>query len=188
MSKWTVRQWCRMFKDGCANVHNEGRSGQPSIVMILSKVWPKKFVNDVALQISHPILYEIITVTLGHHKFSTRWLLKMLMNVHKMQTMALAFVDYFRVITQRWQSISQSHHASNRWWNLGFICECSNQRAVKGVDTNTFTKQAEKSVGKCCLSESWWQLFCGTGEVCWQWNSCYSYSFICILLIHTRLK
>jgi transposase len=32
MSEGTVRQWCRMFKDGRANVHNEERSGRPSAV------------------------------------------------------------------------------------------------------------------------------------------------------------
>jgi hypothetical protein len=32
MSEGTVRQWCRMFKDGRTNVHDEERSGQPSVV------------------------------------------------------------------------------------------------------------------------------------------------------------
>jgi hypothetical protein len=32
MSERTVRQWCRMFKDGQTNVHNEERNGQPSVV------------------------------------------------------------------------------------------------------------------------------------------------------------
>jgi hypothetical protein len=27
-----VRQWCRMFKDGRTNVHDEDRSGRPSVV------------------------------------------------------------------------------------------------------------------------------------------------------------
>jgi hypothetical protein len=27
----TVRQWCRMFKDGRTNVHDEERSGRPSV-------------------------------------------------------------------------------------------------------------------------------------------------------------
>jgi transposase len=32
MSEGTVRQWCGMFKDGRTNVHDEERSGQPSVV------------------------------------------------------------------------------------------------------------------------------------------------------------
>jgi hypothetical protein len=50
----------------------------------------------------------------------------------------------FKAIRQRWWWIYQSHRKRNRWWNLGFICECWNQRAVKAVDAHTFTKQAEK--------------------------------------------
>jgi hypothetical protein len=41
-------------------------------------------------QLSRSIVYEIITARLGYHKFYARWVLKMLMGVHKMQRMALA--------------------------------------------------------------------------------------------------
>jgi transposase len=32
MSEGTVRQWCRMFRDGRTHVHDEERSGRPSVV------------------------------------------------------------------------------------------------------------------------------------------------------------
>jgi hypothetical protein len=32
MDEGTVRQWCKMFKDGRTNVHDEEQSGQPSVV------------------------------------------------------------------------------------------------------------------------------------------------------------
>jgi transposase len=32
VSEETIRQWCRMFKDGRTNVHDEEHSGQPSVV------------------------------------------------------------------------------------------------------------------------------------------------------------
>jgi predicted transcriptional regulator len=32
MSEGTVRQWCRIFKDGQTNVHNEEQSVQPSVM------------------------------------------------------------------------------------------------------------------------------------------------------------
>jgi transposase len=32
ISEGTVRQWCRMFKDGRTNVHDEVRSGRPPVV------------------------------------------------------------------------------------------------------------------------------------------------------------
>jgi hypothetical protein len=153
MSDRTERQWCRMFKDERTNVRDEERSGQPSTVeWSCSKCWPK-CLWKMALhnfrtlcdfpQISCTVLYEIITVRLGYHKFYTRWVLKMVMGVHKTQRMDSA-LEFSRVIPQRWEWISQSHCINNRWWNLGYICVCWNQRAVKGVDAHTFTKQAEK--------------------------------------------
>jgi hypothetical protein len=32
MNEGTVRQWCRMFKDGRKNVHDEELSGRSSVV------------------------------------------------------------------------------------------------------------------------------------------------------------
>jgi hypothetical protein len=32
MSERTARQWCKMFKAGRTNVHDEEQSGQPSVV------------------------------------------------------------------------------------------------------------------------------------------------------------
>jgi transposase len=34
MSEGTVTQWCRMFKDGRTNVHDEERSDRPSVVRV----------------------------------------------------------------------------------------------------------------------------------------------------------
>jgi hypothetical protein len=31
MSEGTVRQWCRMFKDGRTSVHDEDQSGRPAV-------------------------------------------------------------------------------------------------------------------------------------------------------------
>jgi hypothetical protein len=30
-SKGTVRQWCRMFKDGLTNIHDEEKSGRKTV-------------------------------------------------------------------------------------------------------------------------------------------------------------
>jgi hypothetical protein len=59
---------------------------------------------------------------------------------------------------------------SNSWWNLAFICEFWNQRAVKAVDKHIY-QIGWKSLNKR-LPESWWQLFSVTGKECWWWNSC----------------
>jgi hypothetical protein len=43
MSEGTAGQWCRMFKDGRRDVHNDERSDRQSVVSdeLGSKFWPK---------------------------------------------------------------------------------------------------------------------------------------------------
>jgi hypothetical protein len=89
MSEGTVRQWCRMFKDGqWTNVHDEERNGQPpawSDDLVQSE--RRRFTISELLcefpQISRTVLYEIITVRLGCHKFCTRCFPKMLTCANK---------------------------------------------------------------------------------------------------------
>jgi hypothetical protein len=83
MSEGNVRQWCTMFKDGNTNVHNEEQMGQPSIVnnnlvqSVNQKICERRHFTISELscqcpQISHTLLYEIIIVILGYHKFHAR--------------------------------------------------------------------------------------------------------------------
>jgi hypothetical protein len=51
-------------------------------------------------QISCIVLYKIITVKLGYHKFFARWAPEMLTGVHKMQRISSA-LTFFRAIPQR---------------------------------------------------------------------------------------
>jgi hypothetical protein len=78
--------------------------------MIFFKVFIKKFAEDgFAIselscrfpQMSCTLLYEVITVRLGYHKFGARWVPKMLTGEHNMQRMASAL--NFRTIPQKWQ-------------------------------------------------------------------------------------
>jgi hypothetical protein len=125
MSKGTVRQYCRMFKDGRTNVHDEEWSGRPCVVSddlvqsVDQKIYERGHFTISELscefpQISRTVLYKIIAVTLDYHKFCARWVPKMLMGAHKTQRMASA-LTFFRGIPQRWRWISQSHCMSNRW-------------------------------------------------------------------------
>jgi hypothetical protein len=92
-SEGTVRQWCRVCKVGRTNVHNEERSGWPSVVSddIVQNIDQKicerqhfkfsKFSCEFP-QVSHTVLYEIITVRLGYHKFWATCVPKMLTSAH----------------------------------------------------------------------------------------------------------
>jgi hypothetical protein len=101
MSEGTVRQWCRMFTDGPANVHDEERSGWRSVAsddrvqsVDQKNCERRRFtiseLSDEFSQILHAVLYEIIAVRLGYHKFCARWVSKMLTGAHKTQRMASA--------------------------------------------------------------------------------------------------
>jgi hypothetical protein len=72
MSEGTIRQWCRMFKDGQTNVHDEERSGRPSVVSddlvqsVDQKISERRrfTISELSCefpQISRALLYEIIT-------------------------------------------------------------------------------------------------------------------------------
>lgn len=97
-----VRQWCIRLKNGRTNVHDEERSGRPSIVTdeIVSKVDEKikedrRFtITELSLsfpQISRSLLHKIVTQKLGYHKFCARWVPKILTETHKNQRMAASF-------------------------------------------------------------------------------------------------
>jgi hypothetical protein len=53
MSEGTVKTMVRMFKCGRTNVHDEERSGRPSVVMFLFKVLTKKLVKDGASKLQN---------------------------------------------------------------------------------------------------------------------------------------
>jgi hypothetical protein len=85
-------------------VHDEERSGQPCVVSddlvqnVDQKICESWYFAISELlcefpQISYTVMYEIVTVRLGHHTFCARWILRMLMVVHsahRMQRMASA--------------------------------------------------------------------------------------------------
>jgi len=109
MSAGMVRKWCVMFKNGRTNVHDEERSGRPSIQTdeIVSEV-DQKLRSDRRLTISalaeefptlgRTTVYKIVTESLGYHKLCARWVPKMLTDQHKQQRMASAraFLDRYR--------------------------------------------------------------------------------------------
>ena len=79
MSDATVRKWVRMFNEGRENVHDEARSGRPSLVndVLVRKVKERvrddrRFTfSDLSLhfpQISRTLLYDIVSRQLGRRR------------------------------------------------------------------------------------------------------------------------
>lgn len=101
MSESRVRQWCIDFKNGRTNVHDEDRSGRPSLVTdeLVMKINDKiredrRFTITELLkhfpQISRSLVHEIVAEKLGYHKFCARWIPKILTEDHKKQRLAAA--------------------------------------------------------------------------------------------------
>ncbi|KAG5317385.1 SETMR methyltransferase, partial [Pseudoatta argentina] len=95
MNRTSVFKWCREFKNGRTSVHDDQRSGRPSILTddIVKKIENalrddrRLTVDELSAmfpQISRSLLHETITETLGYRKLSARWVPKQLTDQHKL--------------------------------------------------------------------------------------------------------
>ncbi|KAG5315261.1 MOS1T transposase, partial [Pseudoatta argentina] len=95
MNRTSVFKWCREFKNGRTSVHDDQRSGRPSILTddIVEKIGNalrddrRLTVDEFSAmfpQISRSLLHETITETLGYRKLSARWVPKQLTDQHKL--------------------------------------------------------------------------------------------------------
>ncbi|GBL94849.1 Histone-lysine N-methyltransferase SETMAR [Araneus ventricosus] len=111
MSEGVVRQWVRFFKDRRTNIHDESRSGRPSVVSadLMKKIDEKiRLLRNFTItqlsehlpNISRTILYETATGKLGYRKFCARWVPKMLTEIHKTSRMdaALKFLSRYHTV------------------------------------------------------------------------------------------
>ncbi|GBM39399.1 hypothetical protein AVEN_97019-1 [Araneus ventricosus] len=94
MTDGMVRKWVRQFNGGRTNVHDEARSGRPSVVIdgLVAKVNEKirenswftiRMLCDKFQQISKTVLHEFVTNRLNYRKLCSRWVPKMPTDVHK---------------------------------------------------------------------------------------------------------
>ncbi|GFX77961.1 HTH_48 domain-containing protein [Trichonephila clavipes] len=96
MSNGMERKWARAFKDGRTNIHDEERSGRPSVITdeLIQKVdcevkENRRFtISSLAEKFpagSRSVLYEIVYERLNYRKLCSRWVPKMLTDEHKNQ-------------------------------------------------------------------------------------------------------
>jgi len=89
MSGSCVREWCRKFRDGRTDMHDEGGQERHSIVAdeLIQKVdqclhgkWRFTIseLSEEFPQTSRTTLYRIVTDRLGYHKFCAHWVPKQL--------------------------------------------------------------------------------------------------------------
>ncbi|GBN43428.1 hypothetical protein AVEN_14349-1 [Araneus ventricosus] len=102
MTDGMVRKWVRHFKDGRTNVHDEARSGRSSVVNdgSVPKVNEKirensrftiRMLCDEFPQISKTVLPEIVTNRLNYRKLCSRWVPKMLTDVHQKKRLDISY-------------------------------------------------------------------------------------------------
>ena len=101
MSDGVVREWCRKFKEGRTNIHDEGGQGRKSVTTgdIVEQIDQevrsnRRFtVSELCAKfpsISRSSVYKILTEQLQYRKLCARWVPKMLSEDHKSRRMVVA--------------------------------------------------------------------------------------------------
>ncbi|UYV81055.1 hypothetical protein LAZ67_19002666 [Cordylochernes scorpioides] len=75
-----VRKWCREFNEGRINVHDEQRSGRPSLPesTVNRRITLEEIEDGLNEDCSHFSVHKIVSETLGYRKVSARWVDKWL--------------------------------------------------------------------------------------------------------------
>lgn len=108
MDESTVRRWCRMFKAGRKNVHEDKRIGRPTVITddLVSSVdafikQDRRCTLDEIHRrfsdFSRSVINVIVTTRLNYRKICARWVPHMLSDKHKTIRMgaALSFLDRY---------------------------------------------------------------------------------------------
>lgn len=108
MSDSKVRKWVRAFNEGRENVHDEPRSGRPSVISdelvhaVDDKIREDRRFTISDLDVNFPnvsrtTLYRIVSEHLNFRKLCSRWVPRLLTESHKMKRMAsaLAFLERY---------------------------------------------------------------------------------------------
>jgi len=108
MNRQNVTKWCHEFSKGRADVHDEQRSGRPSLISYnllhetdgeirANRCVMIRELHHIIPEVSKTTIHEIVTENLGYRKLCTSWVPKMLMDDHKMKRMgsALKFLTHY---------------------------------------------------------------------------------------------
>lgn len=126
MSDGMVRKWVRQFNDGRTNVHDEARSGRPSCVTdgLVAQVNEKirdnrrftiRTLCDEFPQISKTVLHEIVRNRLNYRKLCSRWVPKILTDVHKTQRLGSALTFLTRYSEEGIEFLNQIVTGDETW-------------------------------------------------------------------------
>jgi len=94
MNRQNVKNWCREFSEGRTDVHDEIRSGRPSLISdeLLQETEGEIRANQrvtirelhhIIPEVSKNTIHEAVTEKLGHRKLCARWVPKIITDLHK---------------------------------------------------------------------------------------------------------
>jgi transposase len=161
MRRGTLRQWCRIFKDGRTDVHDEERSGRPSVESndfvqnVDQKICERQrfTISEISCefpQISRNVLYEIITVRLGYHKFCARLVPKMLTSAHKTQRIASDLTRLERYHKDGDEFLSHIARVTGGEIWVSFVNVETKEQSKQWMHTHSLNKL--NILNECCLS------------------------------------
>jgi len=101
MNRQNVTKWCREFSEGRTDVHDEQRSGRPSLITddLLQEIEGEipanrrvaiKELHHIIPEVSKTTIHETVTERLGYRKLWARWVSKILTDDHKTKRMGSA--------------------------------------------------------------------------------------------------
>jgi len=101
MTRQNVTKWCREFSEGRTDVHDEQKSGRPSLIsddlfqetegeIRANRCLTIRELHHIIPEVSKTTIHEDMTEKLGHRKLCTTWVPEMLTDDHKTKRMGSA--------------------------------------------------------------------------------------------------
>ncbi|GFW79557.1 histone-lysine N-methyltransferase SETMAR [Trichonephila clavipes] len=172
MSDSMVRRWVRQFNEGRSEVHDEERSGHPSLITeelvhaIDEKIKEdRKFtISALAMefpQISRSLMLEIVTDKLKFHKLCARWVPKILTESHKTKRMGYALEFLTRYHEGGVDFLSQIVTGDETW--VSYDTPESKRQSMEWRHTSSLTRDNARphtaNVTKTLLRGFGWDVF-----------------------------
>jgi transposase len=156
MSDSMVRRWMKHFKEGCENVHDDPRSGQPSMVnedlvhAVEEKIQENRRFTILSLSLHFPqilwSLHEIVFDKVRFRKLCSHWVPKMLTDEHKMKWQASALTFLTRYSEQGDDFLSCTVTGDETW--VSHVTPESKQQSMEWRHTSSPIQKTKRTKTK----------------------------------------
>ncbi|GFX21274.1 histone-lysine N-methyltransferase SETMAR [Trichonephila clavipes] len=155
MSDSMVRRWVRQFNEGRSEVHDEERSGRPSLITeklvhaIDEKIKENRKFTISALamefpQISRSLMHEIVNDKLKFHQLCARWVPKILTESHKTKRIGCALEFLTRCHESGLDFLSQIVTGDETW--VSYETPESKRQSMEWRHTSSPTRVKPKHI------------------------------------------